>query len=340
VSSIGSVQGRALPSAPAALSSAWTHGSRPAFLGSASALASTSSGAVRASPARGGASITTAMAGSEQWVMVNSIAGKMGHAVASSSVAAGLNLIPYSLAVSEYDGQKMAIEGVAVELVGPQRRDAVMKDVMAKYPGLVVVDYTSPSAVNENGEYYCSLGLPFVMGTTGGDRPKLMETVKDAGVYAVIAPQMGKQVVAFQAAMEIMAEKFPGAFAGYTLTVTESHQKTKADTSGTAKAIVASFQGMGLDFDVDEIEKVRDEDAMVERMGVPEAHLNGHAYHTYHLASPDGTVNFEFQHNVCGRSIYAEGTVDAVLFLAKMISKNTDKKLYDMVDVLGEGSMR
>lgn len=31
------------------------------------------------------------------------------------------------------------------------------------------------------------------------------------------------------------------------------------------------------------------------------------------------SVSFEFQHNVCGRSIYAEGTVDAVLFLAKKV---------------------
>ena len=57
-------------------------------------------------------------------------------------------------------------------------------------------------------------------------------------------------MVAFQAVMEMMANNFPGAFAGYTLTVTESHQKTKVDTSGTAKAVVASFQKLGLDFDV------------------------------------------------------------------------------------------
>ena len=56
------------------------------------------------------------------------------------------------------------------------------------------------------------------------------------------------QVVAFQAMMEMMAEEFPGAFAGYTLEVTESHQASKADTSGTAKAVVASFQKLGLDF--------------------------------------------------------------------------------------------
>lgn len=32
------------------------------------------------------------------------------------------------------------------------------------------------------------------MGTTGGDREKLYKTVQDANVYAVISPQMGKQV--------------------------------------------------------------------------------------------------------------------------------------------------
>lgn len=87
------------------------------------------------------------------------------------------------------------------------------------------------------------------MGTTGGDREKLLRDVEESGVYAVIAPNMGKQIVAFQTMMESMAEQFPGCFQGYTLRVVESHQRTKADTSGTAKAVVASLQRMGLDFE-------------------------------------------------------------------------------------------
>jgi hypothetical protein len=35
--------------------------------------------------------------------------------------------------------------------------------------------------------------------------------------------------------------------------VTESHQSSKKDTSGTAKAIVNSFQGLGLDFDMSQV---------------------------------------------------------------------------------------
>lgn len=33
------------------------------------------------------------------------------------------------------------------------------------------------------------------MGTTGGDRERLYKTVKDSNNYAVISPQMGKQVL-------------------------------------------------------------------------------------------------------------------------------------------------
>lgn len=149
------------------------------------------------------------------------------------------------------------------------------------------------------------------------------------------------QVVAFQAMMEMMAENFPGAFQGYTLEVLESHQRTKADTSGTAKAVVQSFQDLGLkDFTVEKIQKVRNQADQVNKMHVPEDYLDGHAFHTYRLKSPDGTVSFEFQHNVCGRTIYAEGTVDAVLFLHSRIQESNDKRVYNMIDVLRAGSMR
>jgi glutamate dehydrogenase/leucine dehydrogenase len=55
------------------------------------------------------------------------------------------------------------------------------------------------------------------------------------------------QVVAFQAMMEVMAQQYPGVFTGYSLTVTESHQRNKADVSGTAKAVVASLRQMGVE---------------------------------------------------------------------------------------------
>lgn len=35
---------------------------------------------------------------------------------------------------------------------------------------IVAIDYTHPTAVNDNAEFYAKHGLNFVMGTTGGDR--------------------------------------------------------------------------------------------------------------------------------------------------------------------------
>jgi 4-hydroxy-tetrahydrodipicolinate reductase len=123
---------------------------------------------------------------------------------------------------------------------------------------------------------------------------------------------------------------------------------TEVDTSGTAKAIVESFNDLGCGFDIKDVELVRDVPNQVGKMGVPEEFLLGHAFHTYRLSSPDNTVNFEFQHNVCGRSIYAEGTVDAALFLHRKLGEAAEgaagaagggKTVYDMMDVLREGGM-
>lgn len=46
----------------------------------------------------------------------------------------------------------------------------------------------------DNALFYGANLVPFVMGTTGGDREKLMADTRASGTYAVIAPQMGKQV--------------------------------------------------------------------------------------------------------------------------------------------------
>jgi len=172
----------------------------------------------------------------------------MGHATAEAVLRAGLTLVPYSFTGSSEAVAvgNVGVAGYPVELIGPERRAAAMGEVRAAFPGLVAVDYTLPSAVNDNARFYIDHGVPFVMGTTGGDREALLADVKTAGAWAVIAPQMGKQVVAFQATLEAMAASFPGAFGGYTLTVTESHQRSKVDTSGTAKAVVDSFRKLGV----------------------------------------------------------------------------------------------
>ncbi|KAK5787086.1 hypothetical protein PVK06_041737 [Gossypium arboreum] len=269
-------------------------------------------------------------------IMVNGCTGKMGKSVIQAADSAGLFVVPVSFDAEKKSGQTVEVCGKKILVHGLSDRESILASVFQEYPSLIVVDYTVPATINDNAELYGKVGVPFVMGTTGGDRDQLYKTVEESKVYAVISPQMGKQVVAFLAAMEIMAEQFPGAFSGYSLQVMESHQAGKLDTSGTAKAIISCFQKLGVSFDMDQIQMIRDPKQQIEMVGVPEEHLSGHAFHLYHLTSPDQTVSFEFQHNVCGRSIYAEGTVDAILFLAKKVKSKADKRLYNMIDVLRE----
>uniref|UniRef100_A0A061R4T2 4-hydroxy-tetrahydrodipicolinate reductase n=1 Tax=Tetraselmis sp. GSL018 TaxID=582737 RepID=A0A061R4T2_9CHLO len=271
-------------------------------------------------------------------VMVNSCSGKMGNATACAVVQAGLTLVPFSF---NSEPGIVAVEGVAVDLVPPDRRSEVVAKVKATYKNLIVVDYTLPDVVADNCEFYASSGLNFVVGTTGGDRERMQRVAEEAGVYAVIAPNMGKQIVAVQAMVEMLGTRFPGAFSGYKLSVVESHQRSKVDTSGTAKAVVASMGDLGCQpFKETDIEKLRDDDASHQRLGVPYNAMGGHAFHTYTLTSPEGDVEVAIKHNVVGRKVYAEGTVDACIFLSRQAATGSGKRIFNMVDVLESGFMR
>jgi 4-hydroxy-tetrahydrodipicolinate reductase len=280
-------------------------------------------------------------------VMMVGLPGAMGHEVSQACIRNGIELVPSSMTGPKMPKDCEVTEGdtkVTVKLVGPDTPGAqleALKEAKSKYGDtLVIVDFTHPTAVNANSRLYHAAGVAFVMGTTGGDRDALLKETEASGVYAVIASNMAKQIVALQATMERMAKDFPGSFSGYNLKVVESHQKTKADTSGTAKDMVKSFSGLtAAPFDVEQIEKVRVESEQM-KFGVPEQYLTGHAWHTYSLTSSDGSVAFEFKHNVCGRRSYAEGVVDAVLFLAAKRAEKSEKKLFNMIDVLQAGAMR
>mmetsp|Transcript_2437 Transcript_2437/g.3705 ORF Transcript_2437/g.3705 Transcript_2437/m.3705 type:complete len:308 (-) Transcript_2437:166-1089(-) len=269
-------------------------------------------------------------------LLVSSIAGNMGKAVTEAALRRGIEVIPYTLVgpVDPKGREVVKVQGKEFEFVGPNQRVAFAKTLKERYPNLIAVDYTLPDAIHSMVDFYVDNKIPFVMGTTGGDRVKIAKQVGDSGLYSIISPNMCKQIVAFQAMMDYMAKTYPGAFSGYKLQVWESHQATKKDVSGTAIAIVQSLKALGLPFEISQIELVRDRDTQVNQMKVPENGLNGHAYHTYRITSSDGTVIFEFQHNVVGRTTYAEGTVDACEFLAKKIESKAERTFYNMIDVL------
>jgi len=268
-------------------------------------------------------------------VMVNGLPGNMATNVAK--FARGDNrfeLIPESLTGPEITEAEAVVDSVTIRLIRPEAREAVITEIKDKQGAFISVDFSLPPAVNSNAEFYCTQGLPFVMGTTGGDRKLLQDTVNASSISAVIAPNMAKQIVGFQAMMEYAAENFPGIFNGYSLEIRESHQKGKADTSGTAKAMIKYFNHLGIPFGEKDVQMERDPVNQKNVWGIPEEYLGGHGWHTYSLVSGDKTVCLEFTHNVNGRDIYARGTLDAVFYLHEKVKAGAKGRVFSMIDVL------
>ncbi len=267
--------------------------------------------------------------------MLNGLPGNVATTIAKHAISdERIELLACSLTGPEIDTSVCQIGEHTIELIHPEQRNEAIIRLKEQVGAFIAVDYTHPSAVNANASFYCQNSLPFVMGTTGGDRQLLQKTVENSQISAVVAPNMAKQIVGFQAIMAYAADTFPDLFKGYHLSIRESHQQGKLDTSGTAKAMVDYFNQMGVSFTVEQIEKERDPEIQQGQWNIPKAHLNGHAWHTYGLVSPDGTVSFQFKHNVNGREIYAEGTLDAVIFLARKLTTGSVGRFFSMIDVL------
>ncbi|MBW2410457.1 MAG: dihydrodipicolinate reductase [Deltaproteobacteria bacterium] len=268
-------------------------------------------------------------------VMVNGMPGNVAVLVAKHILTdSRFDLIRASLTGPEIQEDEYRLEDVTVNLIRPENREKIIQEINDTHAAFLSVDYTHPSAVNGNAEFYCKNGLHFVMGTTGGDRKALEETVLSSSIAAVIAPNMARQIVGFQAMMEYAANTFRDLFKGYSLEIRESHQHGKADTSGTARAMVGYFKQLGLAFDAKDIVMERDPEIQKSEWGIPEAYLTGHGWHTYSLVSEDKTVRFEFTHNVNGRDVYAKGTLEALEYLQHKINQDARGKVFTMIDVL------
>ncbi|WP_321493303.1 dihydrodipicolinate reductase [uncultured Desulfobacter sp.] len=272
-------------------------------------------------------------------IMISGLPGKVAAIMAeAASQDQRFTLVPFSLTGEDITQTQVSVNQTDVTLLKPSEREGKINDILESYPGCICVDYTHPTAVNDNAKFYVTHKIPFVMGTTGGDRQDLENTVNSGSIPAVIAPNMAKQIVGLQAMLEYGANTFPGLFKGFTLQVKESHQQAKADTSGTAKALVACFNQLGTDFNIEHIEKIRDPKVQREDLHVPEEYIGGHGWHTYTLKAPDGSALFELTHNINGRQIYVSGTFDAVVFLKNKIDSNTvERNLFTMIDVLSAG---
>ena len=126
-------------------------------------------------------------------ILINGLPGNVARIMAAAAINdSRFSTLPFSLTGPDIRESQVRVDTTDFTLVKPRDRDQVFTKLQNEYPGLIAVDYTHPSAVNDNAQFYTQNRIPFVMGTTGGDRNALEETVKKSKTPAVIAPNMAK----------------------------------------------------------------------------------------------------------------------------------------------------
>ena len=89
-------------------------------------------------------------------VMVNGLPGNVARIVAAAILKdSRFELVPQSLTGPEIQESEYLIDGFSVNLIQPDQRDSLIEQVKQSQGAFLSVDYTHPSVVNSNAEFYC-----------------------------------------------------------------------------------------------------------------------------------------------------------------------------------------
>ncbi len=260
-------------------------------------------------------------------IFMAGLPGKMASLVAEAvAVREEFDLLPvamtsprHKLTWAEINGQRVHLVDYCPNNLSPER---------------VAIDFTTPQSVVLNSIDYTSLRVPFVMGTSGGNREEMEGLVRQSRTCAVIAANMDPQIIRQQMAIDEFAEINPGVFKDATVGIIESHQKTKKDVSGTAIAFRSQFESHDARPN-GRIVSIRDT-KIQETLGIPDPD-SGHAYHWVMVSNPNAQLIYHFSTAVRGRSSYVEGTLMAAQFLRRQICLGVQGQVFSMRDVLRGG---
>ncbi len=203
--------------------------------------------------------------------------------------------------------------------------------VLAKCPGAVVIDFTTPENSVKVARTVAASGNPAVIGTTGLSSEQTAELAEAAKKTALFfAPNMSVGLNVLLAVLPDLVRKLGPA---YNMEVMEIHHGKKADApSGTAiKLGQCLAEARGLDYDT---VKRHARDGIIgprtsDEIGV--AALRGGDVvgdHTVYFFGPGERI--EVTHRVHTRDTLAQGALRA----ATWIVKQKPGKLYNMADML------
>lgn len=141
--------------------------------------------------------------------------------------------------------------------------------------------------------------IPIIQGSSYEECVPIVEEGVKSGAKIIRAPNLSIPVAKFMSLFETQVKELCKVM---DLTIFESHQKGKADVSRTARDM-ATMAGINHE----DIGYTRDPEEQQECLGVPEEHLDGHAYHFFKFEGMGVKIQTSILIN--GRTTYAKGAI-------------------------------
>ena len=235
---------------------------------------------------------------------VTGAAGRMGRAVLAAAAARETVEVAFAVNRSAVDEP---ISGVAVE------PNSEFEALLAAHEPDVVVDFTGPESAVGYATACADRGVAFVTGTTGFDATGLAALDRASESTALLkASNFSRGVAALRLAVREATAALPDA----DIELTETHHNAKRDApSGTAKTLLDDIETVRGDL----TERVHGREGEAPRnsteIGV-HARRAGDIAGEHEVLIAGSNEVLSLTHRAGDRSIFAEGALDAAVWLA------------------------
>ena len=191
---------------------------------------------------------------------------------------------------------------------------------------LISIDATEPKTAFKNIEHYCDNKMPCVMCTTGEWRNSMEQVDKmarDAGIGIVHQTNFSTKVHIVMLANMLISAML-NDLSGFDIGMVEGHHPYKKDASGTGGVMCEDIIKAGYFGKVKYLTKLNDDRGLDpdEMMMATQrlAGIVGHHEITWTDDARDGSTHndtIKLSHTAMNRSGFANGALDAALYLAK-----------------------
>lgn len=249
-------------------------------------------------------------------IIINGVNGHMGHVLVS---------------MSEKDPELSVVAGI--DPYGTNDYSFPVYDSLAacRESADVVVDFSSPKAVDSILQECENRSLPIVLCTTGLSNEQLSHVNRASKSIAVL--RSANMSLGINTLINVL-KSFSSVFtdAGYDVEIVEAHHNQKVDApSGTALALAdAVKEGADEDF-----EYVYERQSRRQKRGAKELGISsirgGNVAGTHEVMFLGEDEQIVFRHEATSKNVFAKGALEAAKFL-----KGKPAGMYDMQDVIKE----